>query len=171
MTKPLLIAGDEAPDFQLPTSAGGTFHLYETLRHSPVVLFFYVKAFTPLCISEVCSFRDRFEEFREANAAVFGISPDSGALTRRFAGFFSLPFPLLLDAEHTVRKLYGLPKILGFLSGRATFVVGRSRRIEHVTYPTFQSAPHVIESFRAIQDRTKCPCDAPNAVQTIIPSE
>ena len=151
MAQPSLAAGDEAPDFQLPTSAGGHFHLYETLLHAPVVLFFYVMAFTPVCMSEVCLFRDRFDDFRETNAAILGVSPDSPTVARRFANFHHLPFPLLLDSEGRLRKLYGVPKTLGLLPGRATFVIGRDRRIEHVTHSAFNSMPHVIDSVRALQ--------------------
>ena len=58
MTRRCLTAGDDAPDFELPTCFGGRFHLYKTLLNSPVVLFLHVRAFTPICSSEV------FEEAR-----------------------------------------------------------------------------------------------------------
>jgi thioredoxin-dependent peroxiredoxin len=45
-TTPLKI-GDRAPDFTLPDTEGRPVSLSELLRQGPVILAFYIKAFTP----------------------------------------------------------------------------------------------------------------------------
>ncbi len=153
MLQPSLAAGDKAPDFELATSGGSQIHFYETLERSPVVLFFYVKAFTPLCTAEVCAFRDNAKSFAHVNCTLFGVSSDAPATARRFASFHRLPFPLLLDSDNYVRKLYRVPKLLGVLPGRATFVIDQDRLIEQVTYAPFQSMTHVMKSLDALHKR------------------
>src|SRR6202035_1966323 len=103
MPKPLQ-TGDVAPDFTLPSSTGETVHLYEVLERSQVVLFFYPKAFTPVCTAEVCGFRDAPSHFTALNAAIFGISSDSPDTLTRFAQQHGLAFPLLSDEGSNTRR-------------------------------------------------------------------
>lgn len=42
-----LKVGDKAPDFTLPDTDGKPVTLSKLLQHGPVILAFYVKAFTP----------------------------------------------------------------------------------------------------------------------------
>jgi len=146
MQQPALAIGDRAPDFTLPSTSGESVHLFKQLQHSAVVLFFYVAAFTPVCTAEVCSFRDNSERFTDVNAAIYGIGFGPETVTRSFANYHRLPYPLLLDRGNRVRKLYGVPKSFGLLPGRSTFVVGQDQKILHVTQAGFDSHPHVLES-------------------------
>jgi peroxiredoxin Q/BCP len=147
--------GDTAPDFELSSTAGGAVRLYDVLERTPVVLFFYVKAFTPVCMAEVCSFRDASTQFETANAAVFGISSDGIALAARFAEFHRLPFPLLIDDGGKVRKLFRVPKLFGFLPGRATYIISQDRKIQHITVAGLQSDPHISESLNWLRSERK----------------
>jgi peroxiredoxin Q/BCP len=101
-------------------------------------------------MAEACSFRDNFQNFRTVNAELFGISPDSEALAKRFAAHHSLPFPLLIDDRNHVRSLYGVRKLLGVFPGRSTFVIGQNRRILHIAGAPLQSSLHVSESLRSL---------------------
>src|SRR5579862_2098637 len=143
--------GDTAPDFELPSTAGGTMRLYEVVERRPVVLFFYVKAFTPVCMTEVCGFRDASTRFETENTAVFGISSDGIALASRFAEFHRLPFPLLIDHGGKVRKLFRVPKLFGLLPGRATYIIGQDRKIQHIAVAALQGDPHISESLNWLQ--------------------
>ena len=127
-------------------------HLYSVLQRSPAVLFFYVRAFTPVCAGEVCGFRDSLPAFEERGAQVLGIGPDSEELSRRFSQFHHLPYPLLVDRDGSVRKAYRVPKLLGLLPGRATYLVGQDRTIKQVTTAGFQSRIHVTDSLRALDE-------------------
>ena len=151
MSQVALAAGDLAPAFELQSTDGTSVHLYRTLENSSVVLFFYVRAFTPVCMAEVCSFRDNAGEFAGLNAAVYGISSDADSVAQRFASFHKLPFPLLVDKDSRVRNLYRVPKMFGFLPGRSTYVIGQNKRILQVTHGVFESSPHVKASLKALR--------------------
>ncbi len=141
-----------APDFTLASASGESVHLYEALNASSVVLFFYLRAFTPVCMAEVCSFRDNAEEFRHLNAIVYGITSDREVLTRRFAAYHKLSFPLLLDQGNRVREAYAVPKTLGLLPGRSTYVIGQDRKILQSTHAGFDSSKHIGESLKFLRN-------------------
>ena len=102
-----LTIGAPAPTFTLLDDAGNTVEL-AALRGQTVVLYFYPKDDTPGCTTQACGFRDRYAEVTDANAVVFGISPDSVASHAKFKKKFGLPFPLLADTDHTVCEAYGV---------------------------------------------------------------
>jgi peroxiredoxin Q/BCP len=77
-------AGDQAPDFTLPTQAGDTFRLQDRMGERVIVLYFYPKDNTSGCTAEACAFRDSYEVFTEAGADVIGVSSDS---VDKHAGF------------------------------------------------------------------------------------
>src|SRR5262249_13967326 len=117
--------GDPAPDFTLPAAAGDTISLSAFRGHSEVVLFFYPKDHSLVCTAEACSFRDSFEAFRSAGAEVIGISTNTVESHRQFAQRNRLPFHLLSDVDGSVRARYGIPRTLGLIPGRVTYVVDR----------------------------------------------
>ena len=102
-----LTIGAPAPIFTLIDDAGNTVDL-AALRGQTVVLYFYPKDDTPGCTTQACGFRDRYAEVTDANAVVYGISPDSVASHAKFKKKFSLPFPLLADTDHAVCEAYGV---------------------------------------------------------------
>lgn len=99
-------AGDEAPDFTLPDTAGNPVTLSD-LRGRPVVVYFYPKDFTPGCTAQACGIRDRWDAFSEAGVEVLGVSPDGVAEHRRFKAEHELPFRLLADPDREVMERYG----------------------------------------------------------------
>lgn len=127
-----LAVGAQAPDFSAETHDGTALHLADLLEQGAVVLFFYPRDFTPGCTAEACSFRDDYADFVDAGAAVVGVSADSGDSHRRFAEHHNLPFPLVSDADGTLRAAYGVDKVWGLLPGRITFVIDRQGIVRHV---------------------------------------
>jgi len=74
-----LPVGAKAPDiWTMGALAGKPFrlHLAEQLRHGPVVLYFFPKAFTEGCTLETKAFADAMPKFRAAGARVVGMSAD-----------------------------------------------------------------------------------------------
>src|SRR5829696_4273612 len=101
--------GSVAPDFALPSQSGDMVSLRDFLGKRPVVLFFYPKDNALGCTKEVCAFRDSFEELRNLDAEVIGISSDSIDSHTDFAEKHKLPFTLLSDKGGKVRGHYGVP--------------------------------------------------------------
>jgi peroxiredoxin Q/BCP len=99
-------AGQQAPDFNLPSDQGEPIRLSD-LRGEPVVLYFYPRDDTPGCTKEACAFRDRKSELADLGARVLGVSPDDVSSHDRFRTKYGLNFPLLADADHQVAEAYG----------------------------------------------------------------
>ena len=147
---PAVRVGDAAPDFELPSPTGETVRLSDFRGKSEVVLFFYPKANSPACTREACAFRDSYEAFREAGAQVIGISSDRAEAQRRFADQFHLPFVLLSDAEGAVRARYGVPRTLGLLPGRVTYLIDRAGIVRHIFSSQFRPMRHVAEALEVL---------------------
>ncbi len=132
-----LKAGDPAPDFELPSSAGGSMRL-SSFKGKPVVLYFYPKDDTPGCTVEACAFRDNLPKFDKLDAVVLGVSKDSLTSHAKFIDKYSLNFTLLSDEELTAHGLYGTwkekvnygRKYMG--TERSTFVIGPDGKIKRV---------------------------------------
>jgi peroxiredoxin Q/BCP len=144
-------AGDRAPDFALPDRAGRTVRLGDYRGKQAVVLYFYPKDDTPGCTAESCSFRDQYQDFKDAGAEVIGVSSDSAESHAKFADKHRLPFVLLADRGGAVRRQYGVPATLGLLPGRVTFVIDRDGVVRHVFNSQFQATKHVGEALAALR--------------------
>jgi peroxiredoxin Q/BCP len=143
--------GDAAPDFDLPDASGRRVRLADFKGKRGVVLYFYPKDDTPGCTKEACSFRDSYEEFRDAGAEVIGVSSDSEASHQHFAEKYRLPFVLVADAGGELRKRYGVPSTLGLLPGRVTYVIDREGIVRHVFNSQLQAAKHVDEALAVVR--------------------
>jgi peroxiredoxin Q/BCP len=146
-----LAVGDKAPSFTLPKANGEPFSLAEALGRRTVVLFFYPKDNTPGCTVEACTFRDQYDAFADAGAEVVGISADSAESHTGFASKHKLPMTLLTDAGGKVRALYGVRATLGFMPGRATFVIDRSGTIRHVFVSQLRVKTHVEQALAVVK--------------------
>jgi peroxiredoxin Q/BCP len=141
-----LRVGDAAPDFTLPTQDGSPVSLSGLLGKGAVVLYFYPKDDTPGCTVEACSFRDAYEDFKDAGAEVVGVSSDSADAHKAFAGKYKLPFTLVSDEAGKVRKLFGVKSTLGLFPGRVTFVIDAKGVVRHVFDSQLNPAKHVREA-------------------------
>lgn len=139
----LLAAGDAAPSFTATTSDGKRINLSDYLGNRGLVLFFYPKDGTPVCTKEACAFRDSYEKFVEAGFEVIGVSSDSDESHQEFSSQHRLSFPLISDADGSMRKLFGVKNTLGFIPGRETFVIDKSGKIQLVYSALLASDDHV----------------------------
>jgi peroxiredoxin Q/BCP len=144
--------GDPAPDFTLASATGEPVSLGQFRGRSEVVLFFYPKDHSAFCTAEACSFRDHFEAFRDAGAAVLGVSGDSVESHRDFAARNRLPFHLLSDPDGTLRARYGVPRTMGVLPGRVTYLIDRQGIVRHIFSSQLQPTRHVAEALRVLKE-------------------
>lgn len=144
--------GDTAPDFELPAQTGETVRLSDYRGDKAVVLYFYPKDETPICTKEACSFRDSYEDFAEVGAVVIGASSDSVDSHRNFAENHRLPFLLVSDKGGKLRKEYGVPKTLGLMPGRVTYVIDKQGTVRHVFNSQLASDKHKDEALRVVRE-------------------
>jgi len=129
--------GRIAPDFELPTDAGGSVRLSE-LRGSKVVLYFYPADNTETCTIEAVDFSARQAAFTSTGAVILGISPDSPKTHDGFKAKHDLSVRLAADTDLKVVRRYGLwvektmfgRRFMGV--ERATFLIGQDGRIARI---------------------------------------
>jgi len=143
--------GDATPSFSLFDQTGNP-RTNKECKGQPLVLFFYPKDDTPGCTAEACGFRDKYELFRLLGALVWGVSNDNEASHRKFAEKNKLPFPLLCDEDNSLRKKFGVPKVLGLLDGRVTYIIDSKGIIRHVFKDLLNAPQHVTEALTVLQE-------------------
>lgn len=147
--------GDIAPDFTLVSQSGKKISLKDFREKKNIVLYFYPKDYTTGCTAEACAFRDSYEVFKQEGAEVIGISSDTKESHTSFASDYKLPFTLLSDDTGEVRKLYGVPKTLGLLPGRVTYVIDQKGIIIHIFSSQIMPKKHIDEALRILKDLGK----------------
>jgi peroxiredoxin Q/BCP len=148
--KPITV-GDRSPAFTAQAHNGQQVSLADFQGRNVVVLYFYPKDDSPVCTKEACAFRDAYEDFVRAGAVVIGVSSDSGDRHQAFASGHRLPFLLLADEDGSLRKAFGVPKTLGLLPGRVTYVIDREGIVRHVFNSQFSADRHVAEALQIVR--------------------
>ena len=150
----VLHTGDKAPAFALKDQNGVLRRLTDA-KGKYLILFFYPKDNTPGCTAEACGFRDNFAKFKAYEAKIWGISGDSQESHKQFAEKYSLSFPLLCDTNNVLRNNFKVPKTLGLVPGRVTYVINPQQRICHVFNNLLDGPAHVNEALRFLENETQ----------------
>ena len=103
----MLAEGMKAPDFTLKDSRGETVSLSD-FRGRKTVVYFYPKDNTPGCTRQAQAFAALYEEFKNKNVQIIGISKDSVKSHESFAAKYGLPFVLLSDPSLEAIQAYGV---------------------------------------------------------------
>lgn len=106
----MLEAGVKAPEFCLPNQDEVEICLRD-FQGKWVVLYFYPKDNTPGCTTEACDFTDEQPNFKELDAVILGVSPDSTKKHQNFIAKKDLKITLLADEEKKVATLYDVWKM------------------------------------------------------------
>ncbi len=124
------ILNSTAPDFTLLDGNGNQWRLSDH-RGKVVVLLFYPGDETPICTKQMCSVRDRWEDYTTTGAEVVGISSDSVESHRKFSEHHQLPLRLLSDSDGTVAGLYGARSLIPGKVARSVFVIDAEGILRH----------------------------------------
>ncbi|WP_369938928.1 peroxiredoxin [Xanthomonas medicagonis] len=100
-----------------------------------LVLYFYPKDSTPGCTTEGIDFNALLPQFKQANAAVLGVSRDSVKSHDTFCAKQGFRFPLVSDADEALCRAFDVIKeknmygrqVLGI--ERSTFLISPSGRL------------------------------------------
>ena len=88
--------GDMAPNFELPDTEL-KMRTMDEFKGKKIVLSFFVAASSPVCETELCTFRDTWDSISNLGAQVIAISNDGPFANKAFAEKHSLKFPVLGD--------------------------------------------------------------------------
>lgn len=114
--------GATAPEFSLSDGDGKTWRLSDH-RGKVVVLLFYPGDETPVCTRQMCSVRDRWEDYAATGAEVVGLSTNSVESHKNFAEHHNLPLRLLADVDRKVADAYGAKSLVPGKVARSVFVI------------------------------------------------
>lgn len=114
------------------------------------VLYFYPKDDSPGCTKETCAFRNRMQDYRREDLAVYGVSTDSPESHKEFREKHGLNFPLLTDEGGVAAAELGVLNEQG-RAARTTFLLGAEGEIEKV-YPDVSPETHADEILEDARD-------------------
>ena len=148
---------ETAPDFNLKNTEKNDIAL-SSYKGKTVVLAFYPGAFTGVCDTEMCTFRDSMNSFNDLNATVLGISVDSPWANAEFAKKYEINFNLLSDYNRDVSKAYdmifnGLGGLEGYeCSNRGVIIIDGQGLIQ---YRWIAENPGVEPNYSEIIEKVK----------------
>ena len=157
VTTPLSAAlpvGADAPDFTTTGALAGKpfkLHLKDQLKHGPLVLYFYPKAFTQGCTLEAKAFADAMPEFRQAGARVVGMSADNLETLQRFSTEACRnKFPVATASPATIKAYDVVLKQKPELTDRTSYVIDKKGRIVMV-HSDLDWKDHVSKTLAAVR--------------------
>ena len=128
--------GSNIPSFELPDADGKLENVSE-FKGKNIVLVFYPAAFTGVCKTELCHFRDDLSKFSNMNAEVIGISVDYPLSVKEFSTTNNINFLLLCDYNKTVIKQFDIEfsdffNLEGYtVAKRSEFIVDKAGIIQY----------------------------------------
>jgi len=127
-----LKVGDEAPDFDLPSSpTGDRFKLSDYRGKNAVIINFVPAAFSPVCSNQLPLIEQKRAEFEAQGAIVVAISTDGPWALDAWKKQTGVNYPVLSDAfpqGETARK-YGVLIENRGIANRVVIVVDREGKI------------------------------------------
>ena len=132
-----LSIGDKVPSFDSTDQNGNSFNL-DKFKDQKIVLYFYPRDNTSGCTAQACDLRDNFQEFKNNNYVIVGVSTDSPKSHVKFIEKNNLPFDLIADEDKSIHKLFGTwveKKMYGKTymgTARKTFLIDENRVITDI---------------------------------------
>jgi peroxiredoxin len=129
----MVTVGSKAPGFKLASKPGHVVDVAAKLGQEKVVLLFIPLAFSPVCSTELCTFRDDWSKWTSLGCTVYAISVDSPFVTDKFRADLGIPFEVLSDFNKDVSRTYGalFEDLMGLkgVGKRAAFVIDAAGKV------------------------------------------
>ena len=149
-----LPVGAKAPDFTTTGALAGKpfkLHLADQLKHGPLVLYFFPKAFTSGCTAEAHAFSESIGEFKKAGAEVIGMSADGLPTLEQFSvKECRNAFPVA-TATPATQKAYDVAWAAHpGITTRTSYVIDRNGKIVMV-HDDLDFSQHVAKTLAAVK--------------------
>lgn len=153
-TSAALAPGVKAPNFTTTGALAGKpfkLSLAEQLKHGPVVLYFYPKAFTKGCTLEAHAFSEAAKDFKKAGARVIGMSADDLETLKKFSveGCRNA-FPVATASPGVIKAYDVALKQNPAMTDRTSYVIDRSGKIVFV-HSDLEWRDHVSKTLAAVK--------------------
>lgn len=149
-----MVVAKKAPNFNVKDENSQPFQFYEALQKGPALLVFYPGDFRIFCTSQLCTYRDKWSDFKDLGVQVFGLSHNSSEEHKNFTEQYQFPFPLLSDTDNAVARTFGCTSryLLGGVS-RSVVVVSKSGMVLYrYVEPTTLSSKKADELLAILRD-------------------
>jgi peroxiredoxin (alkyl hydroperoxide reductase subunit C) len=167
------LVGKKAPEFKMATTKDldklNHVASLEDYKGKWLVFFFYPLDFTFVCPTEITAFNDRYEEFRDLNCEILGVSTDSVYSHRAWIrtpreenGLGELKFPLASDITKEVSRNYGVLIEDEGIALRGLFIIDPEGVIRYQVVHHNNIGRNVDETLRvleALQSGGLCPAN------------
>lgn len=100
--------GEKIPKVELVDTEMNVVNLKKAVKGRAAVLAFFPGAFTGVCTTELCRFRDSMAEFNSMNGTVYAISVDGPFSNKGFKEKNNLNFTVLSDYRRKAVKKFGV---------------------------------------------------------------
>lgn len=169
----MLGVGDKFPEFEKQAVVSlemgkefQTIKLDDMKNGKWTVFFWWPMDFTFVCPTEIVSFNNHIEDFKQRDANLFGASIDSQfvhlAWRNADAGLKQLKFPMIADTSKSLSEELGILEKENKVAYRATYIIDPEGVIQHVSVNGLNVGRNVKETLRlldAFQTGELTPCD------------
>ncbi|MFB6088717.1 MAG: peroxiredoxin [Candidatus Aenigmatarchaeota archaeon] len=155
--KGMPLIGDKFPQMEVQTTQGKV-NLPEDYNGKWFLLFSHPGDFTPVCTTEFYSFQKKYDQFRDLNTELIGLSIDQVHSHLKWAEWIEdnldeeIEFPIIADGRGKVSEKLGLLHHTGGTATvRAVFIVDPESTIRAILYYPAELGRNMDEFLRMIK--------------------
>lgn len=152
----MVLIGDTFPDFEVQTTHG-KMRLPQDMAGKWFILFSHPADFTPVCTTEFVAFQNRYEEFRNLNCELIGLSIDQVFSHIKWVEWIkeklnvNIEFPIIADNGDISYELGFIHPGNGTNTVRAVFIVDPEAKVRAIIYYPGNLGRNFDELLRAVR--------------------
>ncbi len=151
------LIGEKLPEFEAPTTHGVK-KFPEEFKGKWLVLFSHPADFTPVCTTEFVAFNKRYDEFKNLNTELVGLSIDQVFSHIKWIEWIKenlneeIKFPIIADDRGRISELLGMiHEAKGNNTVRAVFIIDPESVIRAIIYYPQELGRNMDEILRAVK--------------------
>ena len=152
----ILLLGDVFPSIEVMTTLGPK-NIPADYKDKWLILFAHPADFTPVCTTEFVAFQNRYNQFRELNCELIGLSIDQVFAHLKWEEWIKehlgidIEFPIIADTGRVAKILNLIHPSQGENAVRGVFIIDPSSRIRSILYYPQEIGRNVDEIIRLLK--------------------